>query len=227
MPWGWSQPVYYEYGPDEYIDYRDDGVYVDGKQYASGEEYYEQAATLAVASSQVSEEVEWLPLGVFACMQKGVSQTHRYMQLAVTREGIIGGTYFNETTKSSRPLHGTVDKETQRAAWTFADGKNTDTVAETSIHNFTKDKTPVLIHYGASKTEEIELIRVKAPKKDAKFPAKAAPDAEAAAWYGLAASYRASGHEDRVAEYVNKILKKYPKSEWADKAKALMGAKPK
>ncbi len=173
-----TSPVYYVYGSDGNVDYRDDGVYVDGKLYASDEEYYEQAEDLATDVVDVDEDVKWLPLGVFACLQKGASETHIYMQLAVTEEGVIGGTYFNETTNTSRPLQGTVDKKTQRAAWTFADGKNTDTVAETSIYNLTKDTTPVLVHFGPDKTEQIELMRVETPKegaKDAKTPVEARP----------------------------------------------------
>jgi hypothetical protein len=160
-------------------------------------------------------------------MQKGVTETHRYMQLAVTKDGVIGGTYFNETTNTSRPLQGTVDKKTQRAAWTFADGKNTDTIAETGIYNFTKDTTPVLVHFGADKTEQIDLMRVEAPKGDAgaavdKVMAKPDPDTEARRWYSLAKNYKTVGRKDKMLEYVSKIIAKHSQSEWADKARKLM-----
>jgi hypothetical protein len=166
----WNRPVYYVYGSGGNVYYQDDGVYLDGQRYATADEYYEQASDLAGAAPEYDEaqakKVEWLPLGVFAVARKGVTETNTYLQLAVTKDGVIGGTYFNETTNSSRPLTGSVDKKTQRTAWTFADGENTDTVAETSIYNLTKDRAPVLIHFGAEKVEQAELVRMDPPKDE-------------------------------------------------------------
>ena len=48
------------------------------------------------------------------------------MQLAVNKQGVIAGTYYNEASQVSRPIQGTVDVNTQRAAMSFADNKNTD-----------------------------------------------------------------------------------------------------
>jgi hypothetical protein len=169
----WSQPpVYYVYGPSGNVYYRDRIVYVEGKRYATAEEYYVQAEAIANAAPEVSEaqgeKIEWMPLGVFAYYRKGVTETNTYIQLAVSKEGVIGGTCTNEATNTSRPIEGTVDKKTQRAAWSFADGKNTDIVMETSIFNLTKDKTPVLVHFGPDKTEEGELVRQQEPEDDGK-----------------------------------------------------------
>jgi hypothetical protein len=164
--------VYYSYGSGGNVYYENNNVYVNGEQTATADEYYEQASEIADAAPEIddaqAEKIEWLPLGVFAYLQKGVSQTNSYLQLAVSKEGVIGGTFFNEATNSSRPVEGTVDKKTQRAAWTFADGKNTEIVVETSIYNLTKDRTPVLVHFGAEKVEQAELVRVEAPKEEEK-----------------------------------------------------------
>ena len=46
------------------------------------------------------------------------------MQLAVTKEGVIGGTASNQATAASFPIEGTVDKQTQRAVWKYTDDKN-------------------------------------------------------------------------------------------------------
>jgi hypothetical protein len=180
-----ARPVYYVYGTGGNVVYRDTIVYVDGQRYATADEYYQQASDLADAAPEIAEDqadkIEWLPLGVFAYTQKGVSETNTYLQLAVTKDGVIGGTLFNEATNTSRPLEGTVDKKTQRAAWTFADGKNTDTVMETSIYSLTKDKAPALVHFGPKKTQEVELVRMEEPKDSDKTdaPAPAAPKAVA------------------------------------------------
>ena len=167
MAYNWSQPVYYVYGSGGNVIYRDSIVYVDGSRYATSNEYYEQALALAKSAPDIADadKIEWLPLGMYAYTRKGTGQTSSHLQLAVSKKGIIGGTFFNEATKSSRPVEGMVDKKTQRAAWMFADGKNSDTVMETSILNLTKDQTPTLVHFGPDKTEQVELVRMKAPKE--------------------------------------------------------------
>ncbi len=87
------------------------------------------------------------------------------LQLAINKEGVIAGTFCNESTSSVRPVEGTVDKDTQRAAWAFADGKNADMVMETSIYNLTKDRTTALVHFGSSQTQTWALIRLDEPEE--------------------------------------------------------------
>ena len=41
-----------------------------------------------------------------------------YLQLAVSKQGVINGTLQNTATDSVQPIEGMVDKDTQRAAWT-------------------------------------------------------------------------------------------------------------
>ena len=62
-------------------------------------------------------KVEWMPLGVFAVTEEDATDTGMMVQLAVSKEGIIAGTFYNEITDTSRPVEGMVDRETQRAAW--------------------------------------------------------------------------------------------------------------
>ena len=164
----WSRPEYYVYGTTGNVYYDGGVVYVDGARCASTDAYYSQAHALALAAPRfddaTAETVEWLPLGVFAFVPTGASQANSYFQLAVTRDGVIGGTYIDEAANTIRPIEGTVDKLAQRAAWTFADGKNTDIVFETSIHNLTKDRAPVLMHVSAARTQQGTLVRMKAPQ---------------------------------------------------------------
>ena len=54
---------------------------------------------------------------------------------------------------------GSVDKQTQRVAFTVGDNK--DTVVETGLYNLTKDEAPALIHVGKDKTEQWLLVRLK------------------------------------------------------------------
>ncbi len=146
----WGSPVYYGYGSGGNVYYEGDTVYVNGEASCTSEEYYDQAEQIAEAAPEwtddQAEKVEWLPLGVYAVTQEGTNDSNMLLQLAVTKEGVIGGTLFNESTEATRAVEGTVDKKTQRAAWTFADGKNTDTVMETGIYNLTENQCTALVH---------------------------------------------------------------------------------
>jgi hypothetical protein len=86
------------------------------------------------------------------------------VQLAVSKEGIIAGTFFNDITDSSRPLEGMVDQKTQRAVWKFADEKNPEFVMETGIYNLTKDEATALLHFGPDKTQTWLMIRLPDPE---------------------------------------------------------------
>jgi hypothetical protein len=173
--WGWSQPVYYGYGTGGNVYYENNVVYVDGEQYCTSQEYYQQATEIAAAvpemTDQQAEQVEWMPLGVFAVTREGVDDTNLLLQLAVSKEGIIAGTMFNESTETSRPVEGMVDKETQRAAWSPADGKNTDVVMETGLYNLTENEATVLVHFGAEQTQTWAMVRLEEPEESEGSPA--------------------------------------------------------
>jgi len=162
--------VYYVYGTGGNVFYEGGVVYVDRAYCSTADAYYQQARAIALSAPDLDEasaaRLEWLPLGVFAITREGVTQTNTYVQLSVTREGIIGGTYFNEATGVSRPLEGMVDKNTQRAAWMFADGGNTEFVVETSCYNLTRDEVPVLVHFGPDRTQPGLLIRMQPPAQE-------------------------------------------------------------
>ena len=140
-------------------------VYVNGDEYGSAEKYYEDVAEQAASAPEINEEkakeVEWLPLGVFALSSEGVNASHMYLQLAVTKEGVISGTFYNETTGAVHPVEGVVDRKTQRAVWRAADGTNKDIVMETGIYNLTQDQTDVLVHFGPEKSQTWRLVRLK------------------------------------------------------------------
>jgi hypothetical protein len=159
----WESPAYYDYG--EGIYYEDEQVYAGGKPVASAEEYYQQASDLATSAPPAqASEIEWLPLGVFAISRAQATDSNALLQLAVDKDGVIAGTYYNTSTDIGRPVRGRVDKKTQRAAWTFSDGKNTDIIMETGISNLTQDQTEALVHFGKEKSQQWLMVRLEQPK---------------------------------------------------------------
>ena len=112
----WGEPVHYDYGNT--IVYQDGGVYQDGEQVATAEEYAQQAQQIAQTSVDADpEKVEWMPLGTFALVRETDTKPTMFLQLAVSKEGIITGTYSNTTSDSAQPVEGHVDPKSQRAAW--------------------------------------------------------------------------------------------------------------
>lgn len=159
----WSQPVYYDYGTGGNVTYQNNNVYINGQQVASQQEFAESAGVLATVeppkSEQEAKEAEWLPLGTFA-ISTGEKDTEpkRVVQLAVTKQGIVGGTMYNYETDQAHAVQGKVDKDTQRVAIRFGDSQNV--VAETGLYNLTQDEAPLLMHFGTEKVENYLLVRL-------------------------------------------------------------------
>jgi hypothetical protein len=158
-------PHYYDY--DSGIYYENEIVYVDGREVGTAAEYYDQASKLAESApaTEETDEKKWLPLGVFALYEGDSAESNMALRLAVNKKGVIQGTYYNTSTDTERPLKGMVDKKSQRAAWTFADGENTDIIMETGLYNLTKDETGALIHFGRDKTRKCRLVRLREPEE--------------------------------------------------------------
>ena len=114
-----------------------------------------------------AQQIEWLPLGVFAVSRDGVVDNNVLVQLAVTKDGVIGGTVVNQTTGTTFDVEGTVDKQSQRAVWTYTDETGKQIAMETSVYNLTQPEATAMIHYGPDNMQVIELVRLEQPKTDA------------------------------------------------------------
>jgi hypothetical protein len=168
FPWGWSQPIAYSYGDNVYVE--GDSVYYGEEAVATQQEYGEQAYVIAssaeeVAPDDAADDGEWLSLGVFAMTQDGQDsgpEPTLYLQLAVSKEGMLAGTYYNSSTDQSHEIEGAMDQKTQRSAWTVG-GKDWP-VMETGVSNLTKDEAPSLIHFADGQTQQWLLVRLEDPE---------------------------------------------------------------
>ena len=105
-----------------------------------------------------------MPLGVFAITQDGEptgADPTMFLQLAVSKQGVISGTFQNTATNTVKAVEGMVDKQTQRAAWT-AEGESRP-LMETGIANLTQDSTAVLVHFPDNTTQRALLVRLEQP----------------------------------------------------------------
>jgi hypothetical protein len=174
--YGYSQPIYYNYGSNVY--YQDDTVYYGDQPVATAADYAYQAEQIATSIPETVEPApeDWMPLGVFAISPAdesaaGLDPT-MFLQLAVSKQGIISGTLQNTTANSVKNIEGMVDKQSQRAAWTVAG--ETRPIMETGIGNLTQDTAPALVHFADGTTQEWLLVRLDKPKGTG-APATTAP----------------------------------------------------
>lgn len=167
--WGWTQPVYYDYGDGGNVVYGDDGVSVNGQPVGTATQYAQSAADLATVApeqaQQTPDDQDWLPLGTFAIVtSEQDTSPSRVVQLAVDHQGVISGTMHNSATGQTYLVQGRVDKDTQRVALTVGD--KSQVVMETGIYNLTQEQTPVLVHFGTDRTEQYLLVRLPLPADD-------------------------------------------------------------
>lgn len=159
-----AQPAYYDYGDN--ITYQNNSVYYGDQPIATDQQYYQQAAELSNASAtEPPDDTQWLPLGVFALMPTGQKTPEMVFQLAVSKDGQIRGNYYEQIADTTLPVHGSVDKKNQRAAWHVGDNKTL--VIETGLYNLTLNQSTALVHNGPTQTQQFVMIRVDKPQQKA------------------------------------------------------------
>jgi hypothetical protein len=156
-----AAPIYYDYGNT--ITYQDGNVYSNDQNLGTAEAYSAQAFSLATAgaTADLPKDEQWLPLGIFALCKSGDTKSDITIQLAVNRAGIVRGNYTDEALGKTQLVQGSVDKKTQKIAFTVGDNK--DTVLETGLYNLIKPEAPALIHFGKDRTEQWLLVGVQKP----------------------------------------------------------------
>lgn len=155
-------PPDYDYGSS--VVYQDNTVYVNGQASGTAQQYAQQATTIADKGQTATApaDADWKALGVYALVQGDEKTSNNIFQLAVNKDGIIRGNYYDGLMDTTTEVFGSIDKKTQRAAWTI--GKKKDRVFEAGVYNLTQPQCPCLIHLGTQKTSQMMLVRVEQPK---------------------------------------------------------------
>ena len=160
LGYGNAAPISYGYGNN--VVYQQGNVMIDGQNAGSAEDFSQQAADLALAGHDApsADTDDWMPLGVFALVRNADQHAQTTVQLAINLQGILRGNYTDTVTDHTQQIQGSVDKDTQRAAWTIGDNKNY--FMEAGLKNLTDGEAPALMHkYG--RTEQWLLIRLEQP----------------------------------------------------------------
>jgi hypothetical protein len=140
-------------------------VYYGDTSVATADDYADQAEAIAASVPPTPPPADsWMPLGVFAVMPDGDAtgaDPTLFLQLTVSKTGVIAGTLQNTVSGTTKNVEGMVDKASQRAAWTEVG--QTRPIMETGIGNLTQDTTPVLVHYADGSTQQWLLVRMDQP----------------------------------------------------------------
>ncbi len=164
VAFGWSEPYPYSYGESVY--YEDNSVYYGDQAAATVDEYAQQAEAIAASAPALApDKAEWMPLGVFALTPDGQASgpdPTLFLQLAISKEGIISGTFSNAAINSTQTIEGMADKASQRVAWN-AVGKSWP-IMETGIVNLTADSAPALVHFADGQTQQWLMVRLEEPQ---------------------------------------------------------------
>jgi hypothetical protein len=105
-----------------------------------------------------------MPLGVFALTPDGQASgpdPTLFLQLAISKEGIIAGTLNNSATGKTQDhrRHGRQGD----AALRLDRGRQTRPIMETGINNLTEDTAPALVHFADGQTQQWLMVRLEEP----------------------------------------------------------------
>jgi hypothetical protein len=86
--------------------------------------------------TDVADDAEFLPLGVFAIGPSGATQASAVVQLSVSKSGILRGTYTDLVSDQAETVYGAIDRKSQVAAWTV--GREGRVTFESTLANLTQ-----------------------------------------------------------------------------------------
>ena len=164
---GWcgmgGTPQYFAYGNNVVV--ADGRVFVNGTDVGTPEQYAQQAAALAGQGRSATPSEPWMPLGVFALAQGAEGTSNQVFELAISKDGVIRGNFWEPLQDTNSIVYGKADKTAFRAAWSVGDSQKV--VFETGIYNLTSVHTPLLVHFGDEKTRQWLLVRLDQAKQAA------------------------------------------------------------
>ncbi|QDV32332.1 hypothetical protein [Tautonia plasticadhaerens] len=165
-----GQPAPYDYGGN--VVAQPDAVYVNGDPAGTPQDYAAQASQIAAAGGgDPAADAQWQPIGVFAMLQGDQAQPNEFFELAVDSQGMLRGNYHNVQANQTFPIAGSVDPQSQRAAWTVADQPTP--VFEAGLVNLTGDQATMLVHTADGQQQQFSLVRLPDPQQGS--PAQAQP----------------------------------------------------
>jgi hypothetical protein len=114
-------------------------------------------ASTAKAADGATEE-DLMSLGVFSLLPPDASESSTVVQLAISKEGYMAGSYYDALSDTGQPINGSMERESQRVVWSI--GNNRDVAFETGLENLTTESTPVSVHMKDGTIQRWSMVRV-------------------------------------------------------------------
>jgi hypothetical protein len=114
-------------------------------------------ALVAIGAQAVPNDVQFLPLGVYALAPQGHSDATAVLQLSVTKDGILRGSYCDLVSDQGQTIFGAIDKQSRKAAWTIGAGGRT--VFETTLDSLTQADGQVALEFPGGDVKQFTLAR--------------------------------------------------------------------
>jgi hypothetical protein len=149
-----AAPVAYGYSEPATTYQQTNNYYSD----ASNQQAAAAPTALANAGDATNtEQGDWLSLGVFGMVPGDHQDATGAVQLSVSKEGVVNGTYLDLLSQAGTPVTGSVDKKSQLAAWKIGD--NDKVIFETALSTLTSDNGALTVHYTGKTTQQWQLVR--------------------------------------------------------------------
>ena len=124
------------------------------------------AAQLAASgANDPAADAKFMPLGVYSIAPEGQEEASAMLHLAISKDGVLRGSYYDLLTDKDHDIKGAVDKKTGRVAWTVA--PNGKVVFHTSLQDLTEDSGPVVVNFENGETREWTIARYIADDENA------------------------------------------------------------
>lgn len=163
-----TNPAWGGYGPTNTTIYDTDSEQLnapDGEQPTGQELSPEALAAESAAAKELAakgtaepgQNEKFMPLGVFTLAPENQTEATAMLQLAVSKQGVLRGSYFDLLSDVNHPIRGSVNKKTQQVAWTF--GPQGRVTFQTALGVLTETSGPVSVHYENGQTRQWVLAR--------------------------------------------------------------------
>jgi hypothetical protein len=111
----------------------------------------------ARGAAEVGSDTQFMPLGVYALGPANQNDATAVVQLSVSQNGILRGSYCDLVSDQGQTVYGAVDKQSQRVAWTVGDNGNV--VFQTTLASLTGPSGPVSLLFAGGDTRQWTLAR--------------------------------------------------------------------
>ncbi len=108
------------------------------------------------------QDLEWMPLGVYAAAPAGTAPANAFIQLAVGRDGTLQGNYIDTISDQSTAIVGSIDKESRKASWAVGKSKNAVRF-ETTLDGLMDEASQAVVQSAAGRQQTWDLVRLSQP----------------------------------------------------------------